>query len=897
MLKVITILIVILCSFQVELTAQNNGLRLEGEITDEAGNPLSDCFVRINQIGIAATLFFTQTGSKNRFSISLKVPGKDSVILTVGRLGYENFSQAFSLESAQDLPSFQIKLARSPVTLEEVKVQPSQWSVGDTTYFKVDSFKQGTEKKLIDLIQNIPFFRIDNNGALTYKDRTVSKILVEGQDILADKTSVLLNSFPVHVLNTLDVRENQSGNPLLKGLEQGSQIFLNLGIKKSKINMAFGDFDVGIGTHGKYLLNPVLFGLYQKVKFGFLAGYNNVGNGIGFMQENELKNDATRLADNWMMNAGFLNEINDFDNRHYINNQMWDNRLKLNIDGHSPVKTEWELNYLHDRQLQNVNSSILYFSDSFPSNQSLITHFKRVPDILLAKEKTTWKISDNKELVAGLSGYFNNSAGVQSNFLEQNFEKDTSINRLQNHFNNLTAALKYTHRINEIRGVVFEGAFSRVDNRQRSLAYSHSWPILFDLSNQVFDEMNIHLNDLSTLFTGSLQFSTKKKKGLITNIFNFSAFTSKVATGTYFSQSKGIVNDTTIVSLQGMGKYASYEANGTARKGFSFWKRNYSASLDYGLSWNHREEEHTRNDVKPFFKLLLEQRIAPSRKIFSGGFKADFSSQIQEQYQQSGLLLPVGFNSFRKGWNGTESLQNMNLMYLARINTRKTGLRTFFAVSYRRDFNSYAYLFSKDRLIQYTTDTIIRRSRNGITTNINLAATYGGIDFRFYGGWFFQEQFFNNYSLGVIKGNLVNSSGNLTVTKKWDKKVILKLMGNYSSRKVNYPDLHGKFISSGFSTNMKWGLYQYYFLSPQVKISLNSEAFYFSAPQHAYQFYFLESGCDISIPKMPVSFNLKFQNILNLSELKNFYANSFYQSTETISINPRNLFLGIRCEF
>src|SRR5690606_26634903 len=174
-------------------------------------------------------------GQETNYYAALKIALPDTIMIHASNPGHGTATYKLPvLENAEY--SIDLTLQQKSDTLENIVIKaPPVWKRGDTTFFNVESFKRFSDKKLADIIGKMPGFEIDAEGNLFYNRQLVSKILVEGQELFADKLKMMLSNFPIHVLQTVQTIENQSDNNLLKGLSGDKKIFLNLSLKKSKL--------------------------------------------------------------------------------------------------------------------------------------------------------------------------------------------------------------------------------------------------------------------------------------------------------------------------------------------------------------------------------------------------------------------------------------------------------------------------------------------------------------------------------------------------------------------------------------------------------------------------------------------------------------------------------------
>ena len=53
---------------------------------------------------------------------------------------------------------------------------------GDTIVYNADSFKNGTERKLEDILEKLPGVEVTDDGEIEVEGRIVSKVMVDGKD-------------------------------------------------------------------------------------------------------------------------------------------------------------------------------------------------------------------------------------------------------------------------------------------------------------------------------------------------------------------------------------------------------------------------------------------------------------------------------------------------------------------------------------------------------------------------------------------------------------------------------------------------------------------------------------------------------------------------------------------
>ncbi|HAI42977.1 MAG TPA: hypothetical protein DCM40_35185, partial [Maribacter sp.] len=72
---------------------------------------------------------------------------------------------------------------------------------GDTIVYDTDSFVSGTEKKLKDVLENLPGIEINDDGQIEVEGKTVSKVMVEGKDFFDGDSKLAVENIPANALS------------------------------------------------------------------------------------------------------------------------------------------------------------------------------------------------------------------------------------------------------------------------------------------------------------------------------------------------------------------------------------------------------------------------------------------------------------------------------------------------------------------------------------------------------------------------------------------------------------------------------------------------------------------------------------------------------------------------
>src|SRR6185437_3339124 len=321
---------------------------------------VTNCTIKIYDRNSGIIYRFFSTQDKNTFSQRIEVHS-DTLCILVSHVGYQDTVILCPLTLMKQW-AIEIRLRIRADLLNPITLQsPPVWKRGDTTFFKANHFKRGDETRLKDLIVSLPGFYLSEDGTLFYKNRQVDKILINGQDMFAGETRLLLNNFPVHVLKTIQAIENQNGDRLLQGLGQSTHTVLNLGLTADRRSVLFGAMEAGIGSMDKYSLNPVAFDVSGKIKMGLVANRENTGVSLGTGIADELFGRYEKEASSWMMQPASPTMIPGFETKWYIDNDETYTKLQVDLPFGKGNSSKTEIGVLTDEQTQSnfLNQSVL----------------------------------------------------------------------------------------------------------------------------------------------------------------------------------------------------------------------------------------------------------------------------------------------------------------------------------------------------------------------------------------------------------------------------------------------------------------------------------------------------------------------------------------------------------
>lgn len=208
----------------------------------------------------------------------LKLKTGEQYTVKVSYLGFK--PESFTFTAGDNNVVKDIVMHEQAAQLDEVDVTYEMpVSVkGDTIVYDTDAFVSGTEKKLKDVLENLPGIEINDDGQIEVEGKTVTKVMVEGKDFFDGDSKLAVENIPANALSKVEVLRNFNEVSQMKGLTNDEDnVALNIKLKEGKKNFWFGELTAGYGPDDRYLAHPKLFYYSPKYSINIITDLNNIG--------------------------------------------------------------------------------------------------------------------------------------------------------------------------------------------------------------------------------------------------------------------------------------------------------------------------------------------------------------------------------------------------------------------------------------------------------------------------------------------------------------------------------------------------------------------------------------------------------------------------------------------
>ena len=275
-------------------------IKMTGKVTDSIGTPLELANVILINSESNSLETFAMSDDKGNYKLSLKK--NTSYNLQVSYIGMSTFSQMLMTKNDDIFKNFSLQSNNQLDAVELTYEMPVVIS-GDTLVYDADSFKTGTERKLEDVLKNLPGVEINDAGEIEVEGKAVTKVMVEGKDFFDGDSKIASKNIPSNAVDKVQILKNYAEVGQLSSVQNNQDnIAINIKLKKGKDKFWFGNILAGSGESPNYTQNQDLdLYIFQPKLFFYSPTYSV--NVIGDL--NNIGEQAFTRRDYWNFSGGF----------------------------------------------------------------------------------------------------------------------------------------------------------------------------------------------------------------------------------------------------------------------------------------------------------------------------------------------------------------------------------------------------------------------------------------------------------------------------------------------------------------------------------------------------------------------------------------------------------------
>ena len=180
-------------------------LKMQGVVKDSIDTPLELAnVIAINQ-ETNALESYAVTNDKGKYILSLGKNGKYKV--QVSYIGLKSLNEVITTQEANITRDFTL-VPDNALDAVELTYEMPVTIKGDTLIYNADSFKNGSERKLEDVLEKLPGVEINEDGQIEVEGNAVQKLTVNGKDFFDGDTKLATKNIPSNAVDKIQGLRN-----------------------------------------------------------------------------------------------------------------------------------------------------------------------------------------------------------------------------------------------------------------------------------------------------------------------------------------------------------------------------------------------------------------------------------------------------------------------------------------------------------------------------------------------------------------------------------------------------------------------------------------------------------------------------------------------------------------
>lgn len=353
-------------------------------ISDEQDQPISNCNILFKEKTSNVILEFTKINNgKGIYSLKKSY---DTIIIEVQSVGYISQTASQDNTMKDKTYAFNFVLKSKTVALKEVVVESKKTPYKvkkDTVVYDVNKYRDGSEKKVEDLLKKLPGIEVDGNGSIKYKGKQVETVTLDGDNLFNSNYKLGTKNINIDMVEQIEAIENYTNNKLLKGIESDGKVALNLKLNKGKSDYS-GNLENALGLKNNltatYYSNSYVMQISSRIKSFSTVNFNNIGRSDAYFYEKQNSKSLDKKSEDDFRTKKILSDdlfAAQLDPiRYNSNNQFYisyNNLFKIN----KKLTLKSNLNFIDDKinAEQNlntknfINTSVIETNDNFISTK------------------------------------------------------------------------------------------------------------------------------------------------------------------------------------------------------------------------------------------------------------------------------------------------------------------------------------------------------------------------------------------------------------------------------------------------------------------------------------------------------------------------------------------------
>lgn len=344
-------------------------ISINGTVTDSLNNPVANATISLKADHLV--LRFTRTDQYGKYNFTAILNTGVSYLIEARCFGYQTKTIKYNQTNV-----YNFVLKEAAINLQDVNVKhkPVITQKGDTLSYRTADYANQNDRSIGDVLKKMPGINVSENGKISYNNKPISNLYIDGDNLLDDKYNVGTKSIQHKIVTNIQVIDRDQPIKMLQKNNLSTDVAINLVLDKTAKLKVMGNAKIGAGVPHQYDENIDVMMFKPALKFLDNVSANNVGVDIS---DDVISHNTGNAGGNDQLANQLTTGIAQVPylqkNRYLLNNSGIINANYLyKFSAEKQIKTN--IYYLFDSRKQQNSYSTSYFSPtdtiSFAESQS-----------------------------------------------------------------------------------------------------------------------------------------------------------------------------------------------------------------------------------------------------------------------------------------------------------------------------------------------------------------------------------------------------------------------------------------------------------------------------------------------------------------------------------------------
>ncbi len=261
------------------ITSQAQNVKITGTVVDSLGVPVA--MANVIAYGANNTMgAFGITNTDGRYQL-LNLKQDSTYILKLSFIGLKPVEQKVERIQSDMVKNFIMLDGSDQLDAVNIVYEMPVTIKGDTIVYNSDSFTNGTEKKLGDVLKKLPGMEVSEDGDIQVEGKAVERVFINGKEFFEGDSRLATKNIPADAISKVEVLKNFNNVSQLKGIgNDQDRVAINIRLKEGKEKFWFGEITTAGGygnDEARYQIKPKAFYYSPDLSINILTDFNNIG--------------------------------------------------------------------------------------------------------------------------------------------------------------------------------------------------------------------------------------------------------------------------------------------------------------------------------------------------------------------------------------------------------------------------------------------------------------------------------------------------------------------------------------------------------------------------------------------------------------------------------------------